>query len=74
LIRPNFQELMVKKHKEPNVWITALKLVLLVAVIIGAVGLALWYAAHLQRFDDSSKTPVTPASSWGIVNDSPLRR
>ena len=59
-------------EKEPNVWITALKLVLLVAVIIGAVGLALWYAAHLQRFDDPSKPPVTPASSWGIVNDSPI--
>jgi hypothetical protein len=63
---------MVKEDKEPNVWITALKLALLVAIIIGAVGLALWYAAHLQRFDDSSKPPATPASSWGIAIDSPI--
>ncbi len=63
----------MKEHKEPNVWVTALKLVLLGAAIIGAVGLALMYVAHLQRFDDPSKPPVTPASSWGIVNDSPLR-
>ena len=63
---------MVKDPKEPNVWITALKLVLLVAVIIGALGLALRYAAHLQRFDDPGKPPDKPASSWRIVNDSPI--
>jgi cytoskeletal protein RodZ len=63
---------MLKEQKEPNVWITALKLLLLVAVIIGGVGFALWYAERAQRFDDSSKPPVTPANSWGIVNDSPI--
>jgi hypothetical protein len=62
----------VAAPKEPNVWITALKLVLLAAAIIGVVGLALWYAAQTQRFDDPTKPAVTPASSWGIVNDSPL--
>lgn len=62
-----------EKDKDPNVWVTALKLILLAAAIIGALGLALWYAAHLQRFEDPNKSPVTPASSWGIANDSPLR-
>ncbi len=66
------KEWVVEKDNDPNVWVTALKLVLLVAVIIGAVGGALWYAAHLQRFDEPNKPPETPASSWGIVNDSPI--
>ena len=63
----------MEEEKKPNVWWLALKLVVVALVILGAVGLALWYAAHKQRFDDPNKPPDTPAKSWGIVNDSPLR-
>jgi cytoskeletal protein RodZ len=64
---------VVKDDKEPNVWFVALKLVALAVCIIGTVGLALWYVAKAQRFDDPNKPPETPASTWGIVNDSPVR-
>ncbi len=63
----------MEDEKKQNVWIIALKLVALAATLIGGVGLALWYAAYDQRFDDPNKPPDTPASSWGIVNDSPIR-
>ena len=60
-------------EKEPSVWITALKLVALALLIIGAVGFALWWAKIDQRFDNSNTPPETPASAWGIANDSPIR-
>jgi len=63
----------VEDEKKSNVWITALKLVALAVFIIGGVGAALWFAAHDQRFDEPNKPPNTPANSWGIVNDSPIR-
>lgn len=63
----------MEDEKKSNVWLTLLKLTLVAAVLIGGVGLALWYAAHVQRFDDPNKPPDTPARSWGIVNDSPIR-
>jgi cytoskeletal protein RodZ len=64
---------VVDEKKEPRVWIIALKLAALAFVIIAGVGLALWYVAKEQRFDNPNKPPDTPASSWGIVNDSPIR-
>lgn len=63
----------MEEEKKPNVWVTALKIVAVALILIGGVGVALWYAAHTQRFDDPNKPPETPASSWGIVNDSPIR-
>ena len=60
------------KEKEPPLWWTVLKLVVLAVALIGGTGLALWYAAQHQRFDDPAVAPVTPSSSWGIVNDSPI--
>ena len=62
-----------KEPKEPKLWITALKLAALALVIIGGVGFALWYLAQAQRFDDPNKPPNTPANSWGIAHDSPIR-
>lgn len=61
----------MKKDKEPNVWWTALKLILGAAAIIGGTGLLLSYLAESQG------PPPKPAPSdggWGIVNDSPIRK
>lgn len=54
---------------EPKVWVTALKLVIGVVVIVGGVGLALWYAKDLDN-----GMPKAPGSDpWGISKDSPSR-
>ena len=60
----------MKKNKEPKVWRTLLMLLLGVVVIVGSVGLALWYA---DKLDTSAKLPK-PDTSWGIFSDSPLRK
>jgi hypothetical protein len=57
-----------KKDDEPKVWVTVLKLVVGAVVLIGGVGLALWYAKDL---DNGAKTPA--GDSWGISHDSPVR-
>ena len=72
---------------QPNVWISALKVVLGIAVIIGAVGFALWYAEQRpssspaldQAIEEvkqksSNRAPSSGDGGWGIVHDSPLRR
>ncbi len=63
----------MEDEKEPNVWLVALKLVALVIFVMSAVGFALWYANRAQRFDNPNTPPETPASAWGIANDSPIR-
>ncbi len=62
----------MKKNDEPPLWHTVLKLVLGLVVIIGSVGLALWLA--LQDEQKNGPAPVSPEKSWGIVNDSPVRK
>lgn len=57
-----------KKDDEPKVWVTALKLILIAAALIGGVGLALWYAKDME-----SGTPDPAKDQWGISHDSPLR-
>lgn len=61
---------MAKKSptNEPKVWVTALKLILGLVVIVGGVGLALWLAKDMD-----SNGPKKPSDSWGIANDSPVR-
>ncbi len=72
-------------EKEPNVWLTALKLVVGALVIIGGVGFALWMAAQgsvyspaqdqaQQEVWKKSPKPPTDSSSWGISKDAPVRR
>jgi hypothetical protein len=73
-------------EKEPNVWITALKLAVGAAVIIGGVGFALWMAAQRPAYSpalEQAKEEVRAkskdsssgdSSSWGISKDSPVRR
>lgn len=73
-----------RDDKEPNVWVTALKLVLGAAAIIGGVGFALWMAAQgpvyspaLEQAKEEvrAKSPnSTSDSSWGISKDSPVRK
>ncbi len=53
---------------EPKVWVTVIKLVAGLIVIIGGVGLALWYAKDL---DNGYGTPGS--DKWGISKDSPVR-
>ena len=62
---------MAKKNpnEEPKVWVTAIKLIVGLFVIIGGVGLALWYARDMD-----TGAPKLPAQDqWGISHDSPLR-
>jgi hypothetical protein len=69
-----------------KVWVNALKVIGAIAVMVGLVGLALWWADQrpvsspaleqaveaARQSNPSSK--VTPDSSWGIAKDSPIRR
>lgn len=71
---------------EPSAWVSTLKVVLAAAVLIGTIGLALWYASQLPESSPaleqaieaagqkSSSTGSSPDRSWGIAKDSPLRR
>jgi hypothetical protein len=73
----------MKNDEEPKVWITFIKLVVGAAVLIGGVGLALWWASErpvyspaLEQAKEAARA-TSPKSvstdSWGIVNDSPVR-
>ena len=53
---------------EPKVWVTVLKLIAGMVVIVGGVGLALWYAKDMDN--GAAKLPAT--DSWGISKDSPI--
>jgi hypothetical protein len=60
----------MKKNDEPKVWLILLGLVLGVAALVGAVGLALWYSEKAGIAQPPAEKPVT---DWGIATDSPLR-
>ena len=73
----------MKDDEEPKAWITFIKLVVGAAVLIGGVGLALWWASErpvyspaLEQAKEAARA-TSPKSvstdSWGIVNDSPVR-
>lgn len=71
---------------EPKTWVSALKVILAAAVLIGVVGLALWYAnqrpvsspaLEQAQKEVQEKSPSGRSSrddSWGIAKDSPIRR
>lgn len=63
-------------NEEPPVWLTVTKLVALAVVLIGGVGLALWYAGEAQNntVEPSSATQSDGTASWGIASDSPIRK
>ena len=56
-------------NDEPKVWVTIVKLVIGLVVIVGGVGLALWYAKDM----DNGAQSLPAADSWGISKDSPVR-
>ncbi len=62
---------MKKKPKddEPKVWLTVVKLVVGLAVMVGGVGLALWYAKDM----DNGSVQAPSSDQWGISKDSPVR-
>lgn len=76
----------LQNGKEPNVWVTALKLLIGAAVIIGGVGFALWMAAQGSGYSPaleqakeevrakSSNSAAGDSSSWGISKDAPVRK
>jgi hypothetical protein len=62
----------MKKNDEPRLWVTVLKLVTGLVVIISSVGLALYLALQREQLDGPK--PVSTEQSWGVVNDNPLRQ
>ena len=76
----------MEEGDEPKVWVSALKVIIGIAVMIGAVGLALWLAslrpAHSPALEQAREkvhqqggdTDTSSSKSWGIAKDSPLRR
>jgi hypothetical protein len=60
----------MKKDNEPKVWLILLGLLLGVAIVVGAVGGALWYS---DKAGIAAPQPEKPATGWGIATDSPLR-
>jgi uncharacterized iron-regulated membrane protein len=62
----------MKQEKETPIWLTILKLVVLATVLIGGVGLVLWWAAR-QQSSVASPAVSAPSQPWGIVGDSPIR-
>ncbi|MDZ7937077.1 MAG: hypothetical protein U5M53_01850 [Rhodoferax sp.] len=60
----------MKRDDEPKLWVTVLKLVIGLTILIGGVGLALNYA---EKHQDEMPIPQ-PKSNWGIFGDSPIRR
>ncbi|PQA76132.1 hypothetical protein C5F53_16970 [Rhodoferax sp. TS-BS-61-7] len=60
----------MKRDDEPKLWVTVLKLVIGLTILIGGVGLALNYA---EQHQEEMPKPA-PKSNWGIFSDSPIRR
>ncbi len=62
------------EEDEPKVWVTAIKLVLGAALIIGGTGFALWYLSKEQERSQPSEPAVSNVvKGWGIAGDSPIR-
>ena len=71
---------------EPKTWVSALKVIFGMVVMVGAVGLALWYASlqptrspALEQAREvvqqkGADTSSSSSKSWGIAKDSPIRR
>ena len=57
-----------QNNDEPPVWVTVVKLIIGLVVIVGGVGLALWYAKDM----DNGAAKLAATDSWGISKDSPV--
>lgn len=61
---------MDNDEDEPKLWVTVVLLILGALVLVGLVGLALWYAERKE-----TTAPIAaPDKSWGIVGDSPVHK
>ena len=78
---------MDDEDEAPAAWVSILKIIIAMAVLVGAVWFALWYAGRTPRDSpameqaieyvrqETAKTPSKGDSGgWGIFHDSPLRR
>jgi hypothetical protein len=69
---------MKDEEKEPSLWLTVVKLLLIAVFLIGGTGLALWYVDQVQVREQpplgSNAGTGEGSSGWGIVGDSPLRK
>jgi hypothetical protein len=61
------------RNKEPNLWVTVLKLAAGAAALAGLVWLALWYVDTYSASKPMAPPPLKPKMDWGIANDSPIR-
>jgi hypothetical protein len=57
--------------RQSEVWVTVVKLVLGAVILIGGVGLALWFAARDEM--QGTASGGSSSDSWGITHDSPTR-
>jgi hypothetical protein len=84
--RADPKEMRMDKNREPKTWVSALMIAVAAAVLIGAIGFALWYASQRPSYSPALEQAVEEVrqksansrsssnDSWGIVKDSPLRR
>ena len=59
----------MRDEDKPPLWVTVLKLVVAVVVLMVLVGLGLYYTAKFNTYEPSG---VMPDTSWGISKDSPI--
>ena len=70
---------------EPKTWVSALKVIFGIVLMVGAVGLALWVASlqpvHSPALEQAREVVqhkgadfYSSGKSWGIAKDSPIRR
>lgn len=60
----------MKDDKEPPLWVTVVKLVIGAVILIGLIGLGLYYTA---KYNTYAPPTAPPDRSWGISKDSPIR-
>lgn len=77
---------MDEDDDEPKTWVSALKVILAAALMIGVIGLVLWYAnqrpvsspaleqAQQEVREKNAGRQSSSDDSWGIAKDSPIRR
>jgi hypothetical protein len=68
---------MKNSDEEPKLWVTVLKLVIGLVILVGGTGLVLHYADNMQVQEQpgpgSGAGTGLGSTGWGIVGDSPLR-
>lgn len=61
----------MEPEKQPNRWVTLLKRVIGVIVLIALLGVGLYYTAEFSTYAPGA-IPA-PSTDWGITQDSPIR-